>query len=453
MDQFPLGVKVLVVDDIPASLQILFQHLSQVGCHILVAQNGDEALSLLQETIPDIILMDIMIPGKDGFMICQEIKKNPKTQDIPVLFVSALNDAKHKVKAFHAGGVDYITKPCQPEEVVARIQTHLHIQKSYQKLVQQIQLLQQEIQSYQQTGQPSKQGPTIFPHSIQHHAHQQQEASHETSKSKQQEATQWYSQHILLVEDNLMNQRVILALLQHLHLTADVVSHAQAAMEILGKQHYDLVLMDIQLPQISGIVLTRMIRDPQSSVLNHQIPIVALTANAFPEEQYLAAGMNGYIPKPVQLDLLQQVIEQTITLDKKHDVSPTERHEPTHCASVEVQIPTFDYQGFLKRLGGDVGICQSILSDVPNDLNQQLFKLSQLWKENKIEEFIIQAHTIKGIAANISALSLMQISSQLELAAKQNQIEKIPDLLQQIHLANHQFLSILTEYLNNPTRI
>ena len=120
---------ILLVDDNPTNLQVLFQTLDGVGCKLLVAKNGEMALSITDKARPDLILLDIMMPGIDGYEVCRQLKSVPATADIPVIFLSALGDTEDKVKGLQLGAVDYITKPFQPDEVIARVNTHLTIHR------------------------------------------------------------------------------------------------------------------------------------------------------------------------------------------------------------------------------------------------------------------------------------------------------------------------------------
>ena len=120
---------ILLVDDNPTNLQVLFQTLDGVGCKLLVAKNGEIALSIAGKAQPDLILLDIMMPGIDGYEVCRQLKSVPATADIPVIFLSALGDTEDKVKGLQLGAVDYITKPFQPDEVIARVNTHLTIHR------------------------------------------------------------------------------------------------------------------------------------------------------------------------------------------------------------------------------------------------------------------------------------------------------------------------------------
>jgi signal transduction histidine kinase len=118
---------ILIVDDTPANLDLLSNMLISQGFQVGAAINGTIALMSAQTTPPDLILLDIKMPDLNGYEVCQRLKANKKTRDIPVIFISALDEVLDKVKAFEVGGVDYITKPFQVEEVLARINTHLTI--------------------------------------------------------------------------------------------------------------------------------------------------------------------------------------------------------------------------------------------------------------------------------------------------------------------------------------
>ncbi len=118
---------ILVVDDTPANLRLLVGLLTEKGYKVRPVPSGELALSAAKGMPPDLILLDIMMPGMNGYEVCKKLKSDERTKEIPVIFISAINDVFDKVKAFTAGGVDYITKPFQIEEVLARVETHLSI--------------------------------------------------------------------------------------------------------------------------------------------------------------------------------------------------------------------------------------------------------------------------------------------------------------------------------------
>ena len=144
---------VLVVDDTPANLGSLTEYLKGEGYKTLIASNGDIALGRAQYVQPDLILLDVLMPGMDGFETCRRLKADPATRDIPVIFMTALTGTEDKVKGFEAGGVDYVTKPIQYEEVLARIRTHLTLRNLQKHLQESNTQLQQEIAEHRRTEQ------------------------------------------------------------------------------------------------------------------------------------------------------------------------------------------------------------------------------------------------------------------------------------------------------------
>lgn len=116
---------VLVVDDSPETLRLLTDALEEAGMTVLVAREGEHALSIVEKVVPDVILMDALMPGADGFATCRKLKQNRALAHVPIIFMTGLTDTEHIIKGLEAGGVDYITKPIAPSELLARIRVHL----------------------------------------------------------------------------------------------------------------------------------------------------------------------------------------------------------------------------------------------------------------------------------------------------------------------------------------
>jgi two-component system, sensor histidine kinase and response regulator len=138
--------KILIIDDTPDNVQILLKLLSRLGYTVLVATDGESGIEQALYAEPDLILLDIMMPGLDGFQVCSYLKNEAKTEQIPVIFVSALDTIDDKVTGFGLGAADYITKPFNKEEVISRINTHLRLYFLQRKLEQHNITLQNEIE-------------------------------------------------------------------------------------------------------------------------------------------------------------------------------------------------------------------------------------------------------------------------------------------------------------------
>jgi signal transduction histidine kinase len=142
---------ILVVDDIPDNLRLLAGILSKQGYKVRLAPSSTLVFMFIQSIKPDLILLDIKMPDMDGYEVCKQLKVDEQTRDIPIIFLSALHEAIDKVKAFAVGGVDYITKPFQTEEVLARIETHLAFRRLQKRLQENNEQLQYEIAERKQT--------------------------------------------------------------------------------------------------------------------------------------------------------------------------------------------------------------------------------------------------------------------------------------------------------------
>ena len=141
----PSKGNILVVDDTPANLRVLMQLLSEQKYKVRVAPNGKLALDSINAEPPDLILLDILMPEIDGYQLCEQLKSDEKTREIPIIFISALSEVFDKVKGFQMGGVDYITKPFEPMEVLARVENQLKLQSLKLELQARNQKLQAEI--------------------------------------------------------------------------------------------------------------------------------------------------------------------------------------------------------------------------------------------------------------------------------------------------------------------
>ena len=148
---------ILVVDDTADNLRLLSIMLSEKGYKVRKALNGNMALNTIKTMPPDLLLLDINMPSMNGYEVCEILKNQEHTKDIPVIFISALDDVLDKVKAFEVGGVDYITKPFQAQEVIARIENQLTIRRQYKQL-------QQEIQERQKIEETLK----VYLHTVSH---------------------------------------------------------------------------------------------------------------------------------------------------------------------------------------------------------------------------------------------------------------------------------------------
>ncbi len=288
------------------------------------------------------------------------------------------------------------------------------------------------------------------------------------------------SLNILLAEDNLFNQKVALAVLKKYGFSADIANNGREAVESLQKKAYDLVLMDMQMPEMDGIAAARMIRNPDSGVLNPHVPIVAMTANAAKEDRQkcLEAGMNDYLSKPLDPDKLVSVISrvgeaernppvQMQNKDAKVGYSPTlllqnsdrrvgeaERNPPSESngisagyahASPALLSEIFDFQDFLNRMGGDDTALKEIISDMPAHISICIKNLKTVLAEKDAEGIRLHAHSIKGMCGNISAKRLSDIAYQMEIAGKEGRTDAVCSLIDTLEQEIEMFRSAVSD--------
>ncbi len=129
-----------VDDDVPANLGLLCDALTQAGHRVLVAESGESALAQLDHETPEIVLLDYMLPGMDGMEVCRRTKARPASADVPVIFLTAVDDLDEKVRALDAGAVDHVTKPIQTPEVLARVRTHLRLARLQRELAEELEM-------------------------------------------------------------------------------------------------------------------------------------------------------------------------------------------------------------------------------------------------------------------------------------------------------------------------
>ncbi len=257
---------------------------------------------------------------------------------------------------------------------------------------------------------------------------------------------------ILLAEDNTTNQQVASRILRKLGFQADIANNGKEALNALSHTPYDLVLMDIQMPEIDGIEATRQIRSPNSKVLNHDIPVIAMTAHAFGSDQKrcLDAGMNDYTTKPIVATTLEAVILKWLP----HAVTPLYENEDTEqkIPSTEKQelrnnLEIFDKTGFLQRMMGDNDMADLILDEFLDDIPEQISLLRSQVERGKTAAAGNQAHKIKGAASNISGIKLVEIASSMEMAGASDQQYLLDRLLPELE---REFI-LLKKAIKEPT--
>ncbi len=174
---------ILVVDDTHANLHLLAEILAQEGYSVRPVPNGTLALASVRIALPDLILLDIMMPDLSGYEVCERLKADVRTCEVPIIFISALHEAIEKTKAFRVGGVDYITKPFQPEEVLARVETHLTLRNVQRALQHKNRRLEQEILERQHAEDALQQLNVDLEHRVEYRTRQLKQSNDELQEA------------------------------------------------------------------------------------------------------------------------------------------------------------------------------------------------------------------------------------------------------------------------------
>jgi two-component system cell cycle response regulator len=257
--------KILVVDDVPENVKLLAACLTSEEYEIYKAYNGEEALEQVQATLPDLILLDIMMPGIDGYEVTRRLKNNPETKHIPIILVTALDGSDNKAKGMEAGADEYLTKPVNMTELLARVKSMLRLGQYREQLAIR-KVSEQPFGGKMQLEQPL-------------------------------EEVTW-SQRVLLVEDDEKDAKLIKDVLETETYDLIHVSTGEEAISVALSQKIDLILLDIFLPGIDGFEVCARIKDIKET---NDIQVVIITCMDDLESKIrgVELGADDYLIKPI----------------------------------------------------------------------------------------------------------------------------------------------------------
>jgi len=238
----------------------------------------------------------------------------------------------------------------------------------------------------------------------------------------------------LLVEDNPTNRVVAMEQLRRLEFEVEDVSTGEAALAALRERDFDVVVMDVQMPDLDGVETTRRIRDPRSGVRNRGVPVIALTAHGMEENRRrcLDAGMDDFLGKPIQLSQLHAAVLRAL--------GRTDEPVPAGCQGGCCEGGSiFERQDFLDRLGGDEELLEELVAFFVAETPNQMEDLRRAILENDREVATRLAHTIKGAAANVGAIEMRRIAAAMEAHGYEGRLEELPTCLSDLKTAFERF--------------
>ena len=405
------GVRILAVDDNATNRRVIAGMLEAWRCRHTEVDGAGPALDALRAACAEgdpyrIVILDMMMPDTDGETLGVAIKSDPALADSELIMMTSMGSRGDAGRLETLGFAAYLTKPVKQSQVFDCLMVVLNRRE--------------------------RPDPQVTPRIITRHA------LAERDKRRMR---------ILLAEDNPINQRVALKTLEKLGYQAEAVSNGAEALEALASRRYDLVLMDVQMPEMDGMEATRRIRDPRSAVRDHSVPIVALTAHAMKEDRdaCLAAGMNDYLPKPVKPDELTAVLahwtgrragpEPAVGLTRG---APAVEGAPAAAAQAEVaatdagEPPVFDEAVLLSLLRGDREAAAEITAEFLKDAPLQVAALQDALAAGDAALARRQAHTLKGASANVGAEALRAVAYSAELACADGSLQGVAELAERL---------------------
>ena len=405
--------RVLVVDDDETNRAVFREMLRSWGCRFDEASGGEQALEMLKRAREAgspfrVALIDMQMPGMDGKTLGRKIKAAPGLRDTQLVMLTSVGTRGETTELERIGFAAYLTKPVNLSQLYDCLVTVLGDAPACD-------------------GAPGRR--IITRHTLR-----------EERKRRIR---------VLVAEDNVVNQKVALRILEKLGYRADAVANGQEAVSALEAIPYDLVLMDVQMPEMNGFEAARLIRDPASRVLRHDIPIIAMTAHALKgdRERCLEAGMNDYLSKPVTALALNDALERQLAADPAASRRVVPRADPLKTGLVHIQR-------IQAIADGDTAFERDLIESFLSTTESHLKALECAVHEGDGEEVAYWAHTIKGASANAGARGMQAIAGRIEEAgpvgAADPPIESLAELRSEFERVRRFFKAYLASRETEP---
>ncbi len=402
-------VRVLIVDDRPVNREILVVLLKSWGLRPAEAADGPSALLALAQAQAAqdpfaIAILDMQMPGMDGNTLGRAIKTDACLRNTQLVMLTSLGQIGGDQERSEIGFVATLSKPVRRSELRMVLEAAV-------------------------SGKKAPVSPADYTPDFARRLNRQA--------------------RVLIAEDNITNQQVAMGILKKLGLRAEVAANGAEAVKALEIVPYDLVLMDVQMPEMDGFEATRLIRDPRSRVLDHQVPIIAMTAHAMQgdRERSLQAGMDGHVTKPISVPALVLALEKWLKPGADAPPPPPDTEVKTHgpdspCAEA---LPVFNRAALMERVFDDPDFFRELIEAFLGDLPNQIAQLKSFLAAEDARGAEKQAHKIKGAAAAISGEAFCSIASAMEQAARAGSLQSVQATLGELDL---QFARLREVLLN-----
>jgi PAS domain S-box-containing protein len=416
------GARILAVDDNATNRRVIAGMLDAWGCRHTEVDGAGPALTALRAARAEgdpyrIAIVDMMMPEMDGEALGAAIKSDPVLADSELIMMTSMGSRGDAGRLEGIGFAAYLTKPVKQSQLFDCLMVVL-------------------------SGR-DKTGARSTPRIITRHALAERDKR---------------GVRILLAEDNPINQRVALKVLEKLGYLAEAVGNGVEALEALARRRFDLVLMDVQMPEMDGMEATRRIRDPRSAVHDHEIPVLALTAHAMRQDRdaCLAAGMNDYLCKPIKPDELAAALarwterrplyEPTVGLANRGRIAEAAPvAQAAVAATGEDGPPVLDEAVLLNMLEGDQEAAAEITAEFLKDAPRRTAAFRVALAAGDAVLARREAHTLKGASANVGAEALRTVAHRAELACTDGSLTEAGELVEELDVELHRLEDVLVK--------
>jgi len=403
------GMRVLVVDDNETNRTVLHKMFESFGCVPQSVSSGRLAISAINEAVKSgnpfkFVLLDYKMPEMDGEQTARGILADEKNRDVKIIMLTSAGKRGDVARFEQIGCAGYLTKP-----------------------VKQSQLFDTLVTILSGTGEGGKGGSAA-----------RIVTEHSTTRVRMARGKK-----LLLVEDNLINQKLAIGLLTKAGYSCDLAKNGQEAVEAVMDKKYDLVLMDVQMPEMDGFEATRIIREKEGA--ERHTPIIAMTAHAMAgdREKCIEAGMDDYLSKPLKRDDAFDVISKWLGLRKNYTSSRLSKAAHQRLAADQ---NVFDVNSALQRMDGNKQLLKELITIFNEQLPAQVQILSNAIENCDAAAILQESHGIKGAASNLSANRLAAVAEEMEKKAKAGDLAPLRGLLNkfmdEVNVLKKQFLLV-----------
>jgi len=399
------GARVLIVDDNRTNRRILEGLVARWGMLPTVAVDGEQALAFYKDALSnapfDLILTDMHMPKMDGFDLVEKLHSFSVTGSTIMMLTSGgqKGDAQ---RCAELGISAYLLKPVRQVELHAAIARVLQRRTSH------------------------KDAPMI------------------TRSTLREHFTGTRTLRILLAEDNPINQKLASRLLEKRNHTVIVAGNGKEALAALERENFDLVLMDVQMPEMDGFEATSLLREQERLTGKHQ-PVVAMTALAMngDRERCMSSGMDGYISKPIRPQELDEVLDRYV-MQKEQSSAPHERASD--------QNDSVDVAQLLERIDDDRALLEELVQLFKNDYPRGIAEANSAIQALDADELRLTGHSLKGVLSNLSAVRAAALAAELELQGKSNDLSQSGSTLLQLEREIEKVMSALESLCCTPAQ-